>query len=72
MPDAVFPVEMVSGVPVVTTPGQVDITNADGLRAALAESAGRGHGSVVVDMSRTEFCDTAGLHALRPGPSSTC
>ncbi|HTQ90464.1 MAG TPA: STAS domain-containing protein [Streptosporangiaceae bacterium] len=62
MPDTVFPVEMVGGVPVVTTPEQVDITNADGLRAALLESAG--HGQLVVDMSRTEFCDTAGLHAL--------
>jgi anti-sigma B factor antagonist len=64
VPDAVFPVEIVSGVPVVTTPEQVDITNADGLRAALLESAGHGHGRLVVDMSRTEFCDTAGLHAL--------
>ena len=67
MPDAMFPVEMVSGVPVVTTPEQVDITNADGLRAALLGSAERGHSSVVVDMSRTEFCDTAGLHALVAG-----
>jgi anti-sigma B factor antagonist len=64
VPDAVFPIEIVSGVPVVTTPEQVDITNADGLRAALLESAGHGHGRLVVDMSRTEFCDTAGLHAL--------
>jgi anti-sigma B factor antagonist len=64
VPDAMFPVEVVSGVPVVTTPEQVDITNADGLRAALLDSAGRGHGRLVVDMSRTEFCDTAGLHAL--------
>jgi anti-sigma B factor antagonist len=64
MPDTTFPVEMVSGVPVVTTPEHVDITNAEGLRAALAESAGRGPGRLVVDMSRTEFCDTAGLHAL--------
>jgi len=64
MPDAMFPVWTVNGVPVVTTPEQIDITNADGLRAALVESAGRGHGRFVVDMSRTEFCDTAGLHAL--------
>ena len=62
VPDAAFPVEIVSGVPVVTTPEQVDITNADGLRAALLESAR--HGRLVVDMGRTEFCDTAGLHAL--------
>jgi anti-sigma B factor antagonist len=64
MHDAMFQVEMVGGVPVVITPEQIDITNADGLRAALVESAGHRRGRVVVDMSRTEFCDTAGLHAL--------
>ena len=64
MPDARFPVEMISGVPVVVTPEEVDITNADGLRTALLEAAGRGPGGLVVDMSRTQFCDTAGLHAL--------
>ena len=64
MPDASFPVEMISGVPVVVTPGEVDITNADGLRTALLEAAGHGPGGFVVDMSRTQFCDTAGLHAL--------
>jgi len=52
MPDAGFPVEMVSGVPVVVTPEEVDITNA------------ARHGTLVVDMSRTVFCDTAGIHAL--------
>jgi anti-anti-sigma factor len=55
---------MVSGVPVVVTPEEIDITNAAGLRAALTEAAGRGPGGFVVDMSRTWFCDTAGLHAL--------
>jgi anti-sigma B factor antagonist len=64
MPEARFPVEIVSGVPVVAAPEQIDITNAGGLRAALLESAARGHGRFVVDMSRTQFCDTAGLHAL--------
>jgi len=64
MPDARFPVEMISGVPVVVTPEEVDITNAGGLRTALLEAAGNGPGRLVVDMSRTQFCDTAGLHAL--------
>lgn len=64
MPDARFPVEMVSGMPVMATPEEIDITNADGLRTALLESAADGHGRFVVDMSRTQFCDTAGLHAL--------
>ncbi len=58
-----FPVEMVSGVPVVSAPAEIDITNADDLRAALLEAARR-DGSYVVDMSQTRFCDSAGLHAL--------
>jgi len=63
-PEPAFPSEMVSGVPVVITPKEIDITNADGLRAALLEAFERGQGMLVVDMSRTQFCDTAGLHAL--------
>ena len=35
MPDAAFPVEMVNGVPVLLAPGEIDITNVDGLRMAL-------------------------------------
>ena len=34
MPDAGFSVEMISGVPVVATPEDVDITNAAGLHPA--------------------------------------
>jgi len=64
MPDAGLPVEMVSGVPVVVTPEEVDITNVAGLRRALLETAAARHGTLVVDMSRTAFCDTAGIHAL--------
>jgi anti-sigma B factor antagonist len=64
MPDAGFPVEVIRGVPVVATPEDVDINNAAGLRAALLQSAALGPGTLVVDMTRTRFCDTAGLHAL--------
>ena len=64
MADVAFPVNLVRGVPVVAAPEQIDITNADGLRAALLESAARGHGTLVVDMTRTQFCDTSALHAL--------
>jgi anti-sigma B factor antagonist len=50
---------------VVTAPEEIDITNADGLRAALVQSAAHGHATVVVvDMTGTQFCDTAGIHAL--------
>jgi len=64
VPDAGFPVEVIRSVPVVATPADIDITNAAGLRTALLHAADRGHGTFVVDMSHTQFCDTAGIHAL--------
>jgi anti-sigma B factor antagonist len=55
---------MINGVPVVATPAEVDITTADQLCAVLLDAAGRGYATVVVDMSRTRFCDSSGLHVL--------
>jgi anti-sigma B factor antagonist len=57
-------VEVVCGVPVVTAPEEIDISNAAGLRTALLDASARGHGTFVVDMSQTRFCDSAGVHAL--------
>jgi anti-sigma B factor antagonist len=59
-----FPIELVSGVPVVTAPEEVDITNAPGLRSALLQAAADGSGALVADLTRTWFCDSAGLKAL--------
>jgi len=64
MPDDKFPVEAVEGVPVVAAPEEIDITNAEGLRSALVKAAATGHGTLVVDMTRTQFCDSSGLHTL--------
>jgi anti-sigma B factor antagonist len=64
MQDGGFSVEMVGGVPVVTAPEEIDITNAPMLRSALLEAAAHGHGTLVTDLSRTLFCDSAGLHTL--------
>ena len=64
MHDGRFRLEVASGVPVVATPEEIDITSAPGLRSALLEAAAHGHGTLVVDMSRTHFCDSSGLHAL--------
>lgn len=64
MPEATFPVEVVHGVPVVTAPEEIDITNAVGLRAALLDAAAQGDGTLVVDMSRTQFCDSAALNVM--------
>ena len=59
-----FPLEVASGVPVVTAPEEIDITNAPRLRSALLEAAAHGHGTLVVDMTGTQFCDSSGLHTL--------
>jgi anti-anti-sigma factor len=64
MPEVSFPVEVVSGVPVVTTPEEVDLTNAAALRTALLEAAGHGNGTLAVDMSQTQFCDSSGINVL--------
>ena len=64
MPQISFPVEVIEGVPVVTAPEEIDIANAPLLQKALAEASGPGQVLVVVDMSRTRFCDSAGLNAL--------
>jgi anti-sigma B factor antagonist len=59
-----YPIEMVNGVPVVAAPAEIDASNADWLRTVLWEAAARGHGTYVVDMSRTRFCASAGLGVL--------
>ena len=64
MPDGSFPVEIVKGMPVVAAPEEIDITNAGALRATLLNAAANGHGALVVDMTRTQFCDSSGLHTL--------
>ena len=57
-------VDMVVGVPVVTAPEEIDLTNVPGLRAALQAAAAAGSPALVVDMTRTRFCDSAGLRVL--------
>jgi anti-sigma B factor antagonist len=64
MDDGSFPVELVSGVPVVAAPQEIDITNTPELQSALLEAAAGGRGTLVTDMTRTRFCDSSGLHAL--------
>ena len=64
MQDGSFLIEVVDGVPVVAAPEEIDITNAPELRSALLEAAAHGHGSLVADLSQTQFCDSSGLHTL--------
>lgn len=64
MPEVTFPVTIADGVPVVVAPEEIDITNAGLLRAALLGADATGSHLLVVDMSRTHFCDSAGLNVL--------
>jgi anti-sigma B factor antagonist len=59
-----FPVTERRGQTVVTTPDEIDLRNADTLRAALFAAAATNQPVVVVDMSGTEFCDSTGLNVL--------
>jgi anti-sigma B factor antagonist len=64
MPDGSCSFLMVGGMPVVTAPAEIDVTTAGQLRAMLAAWAARGHTTVGVDMTGTQFCDSAGLTVL--------
>jgi hypothetical protein len=59
-----YPIEMVNGVPVVAAPPEIDASNAGWLRAVLLEAAACGQATFVVDMTGTQFCDSAGLGVL--------
>jgi anti-sigma B factor antagonist len=62
--DPSFPVSVYEGQAVVTTPEEIDISNAGLLREALASAAASMQPVIVVDMSGTEFCDSTGLNVL--------
>jgi anti-sigma B factor antagonist len=64
MPDVRYPIEVVNGVPVVAAPAEIDISNADWLRAVLLEAAVRGHARFVVDLTRIRFCSSSGVGVL--------
>jgi anti-anti-sigma factor len=55
---------MINGVPIVTAPAEIDITTAEQLRTVPLHAANRGYATVVVDMTLTRFCDSAGQTVL--------
>lgn len=64
MLEATYPIQIRGGLPVVTAPEDINFSNTDRLSKSLLEAAARGHGSFVVDMTRTQFCDSSGLNLL--------
>lgn len=51
-------------VAVVTLPAEIDVTNADMVREELLSVMNQGAVLLVADMSKTNFCDSAGVSAL--------
>jgi anti-sigma B factor antagonist len=62
--DASFPVTVRDGMAIVTTPAEIDISNAVLLRGALLAAAAAHQPVLIVDMTGTEFCDSTGLNVL--------
>jgi len=52
------------GRAVVTMPAEIDVTNADEIRWVLRAAVGRSSSVLIIDMSATTFCDSAGVQAI--------
>ena len=59
-----YPVVWVGQVAVLSLPGEIDISNADQVREDLLSIINRGATLLVVDMSATTFCDSAGVNVM--------
>lgn len=64
MPEDRFPALWSGQVAVARMPAEIDATIADEMREALLSVLNLGARAVVIDMTRTSFCDSAGLSAL--------
>jgi anti-sigma B factor antagonist len=59
-----YPVLWIGQVAVVTLPVEIDVTNADAVREELLAVMDHGAALLIADMSKTNFCDSAGVSAL--------
>jgi anti-sigma B factor antagonist len=64
VPEDHFPALWSGQVAVVRMPAEIDATIADDMREALLSVLNLGAEAVVIDMTRTSFCDSAGVSAL--------
>lgn len=49
---------------VITMPTEIDANNADDIRQALVSAASHEAAVLIIDMSATTFCDSAGVQAI--------
>lgn len=59
-----YPVLWISRTAVVSLPAEIDITNADQVREDLLSVLNQGAALLIADLSKTTFCDSAGVSAL--------
>ena len=64
MPAGHCAVRWVGPVAVVALPGEIDAANADKMCQELLSAVSLGAAVVVIDMSATTFCDSAGVQAI--------
>lgn len=49
---------------IIGMPAEIDATNADEIRLALLSAASHDAAVLIIDMTETTFCDSAGVHAI--------
>ena len=59
-----YPVLWIGQVAVVTLPAEIDVTNADMVWDELLSVLNHGAALLIADLSKTSFCDSAGVSAL--------
>jgi anti-sigma B factor antagonist len=59
-----FPVTWSGRTAIVRLPGEIDLTNADAIREGLLSALNQAAVALIVDMTATTFCDSAGITAL--------
>jgi anti-sigma B factor antagonist len=59
-----YRIEYLGACAVIRMPAEIDVTNSDQVRRALVAAASQGPAVLVIDMSETTFCDSAGVQAI--------
>lgn len=59
-----YPVLWISRTAIVSLPAEIDITNAHQVREDLLSVLNQGAALLIADLSKTTFCDSAGVSAL--------
>jgi anti-sigma B factor antagonist len=64
MPAEDYKIRWIGQQTVIAMPAEIDVINADDISRALVSAASLRAAVLVIDMSRTTFCDSAGVQAL--------